>query len=278
MDSGAGTAVGTVTRIGLTPVKGLAHLPLDSLHLPAGGPASDRAFCLVDPATGRVLRTVENDRLLACRARWEPPSLTIATPDGDEVRGTVPAEDDASGAPAARPRVADYWGRDVRLVDVKGPFAGLLGRYLDREVVLCRIVRPAVPSPQPGVVWGGAVSLVTTSSLAEVARRTGRVDEDGVRFRATFVVGTGTAPAFVEDAWAGRQLRIGDAVVAVRGPLPRCALVDRRPGSGERDVRVLEALAPDRTSGREILFGMDADVVSPGTAVLGSDVLVTPAG
>ena len=179
---------------------------------------------------------------------------------------------------AAGRRVADYWGRPVELAEVGGAFGSLLSRYLDREVVLCRIVRPSVATRLAGVVWGGAVSIVTTSSLAEVARRTGRSAEDGQRFRATFVVDTGAAPPFVEDAWVGRTLRIGSASVVVRGLLPRCALVDRRPGAGGRDAEVLKALAPDRTVDREILFGLEGDVTSPGTVALGSEVLVASDG
>lgn len=256
-----------VVGIGLTPVKGMAHEPLAALELPRGGLPGDRAFCFYDVEADRVLRTVDHDALLACRARWDPPALTITTPAGEAA-----GDADGIGEPAATGErlVADYWGRPTELTVVRGPWSALVSGYLGKEVVLCRVGSPG------GVVWGGPVSVVTTSSLVEVARRTGRAPEkeDGRRFRATFVVDTGDAPAFVEDGWTGRLLRLGDAVVRVRGPLERCALVDRRPEAGGRDATVLRALAADRRVDGQIVFGVHADVDRPGTVRRGAEVAV----
>ncbi|MGW0230767.1 MOSC domain-containing protein [Actinopolymorpha singaporensis] len=257
-----------VARIGLTPVKGLAHEFWPELDLHGSGPPGDRAFCFYDVVADRVLRTVDHDSLLACRARWDPPVLTISTPVGE---ATGDAEWTGEPAAPADRLVADYWGRPAELTAVRGPWSALVSRYLGKQVVLCRVGTPG------GVVWGGPVSVVTTSSLAEVARRVGRepeAGEDGRRFRATFVVDTGDAPAFAEDAWTGRSLRLGDAVVRVRGPLERCALVDRRPESGGRDAMVLRALAADRRVDGQIVFGVHVDVEHPGTVRLGADVTV----
>lgn len=236
-----------VVRVGLTPVKGMAHLPLDSVELALDGPVGDRVFCLVDPATRRVLRTVENDALMACRAEWVDPALTIRTPIG-----AVTGEVEVGGA-----LEADYWGRTARLREVRGPWAELLSAYVGRPVLLCRST--------PGeVVWAGSVSVVTTSSLAELARRVGRAADDGARFRATLLLDTGDAEPFVEDTWTGHDLTIGEAVLRVRGPLARCAVIDRRPTQGGHDLPALKALAHDRTQAGEILFGVTADVVRHG--------------
>lgn len=253
-----GPLVAAVARLGLTPVKGMEHVSLPSVDLTADGPRHDRQFCLVDPGTGAVLRTVANDSLLACRASWSPPVLSVRTPLGE-----------ASGVVADGPEMAgDYWGSQVRLVAVAGPWAELLGSYLGRDVVLCRVVDPGA------IVWGGSVSIVTTSSLADLSRRLGRPADDGARFRATVVVDTGSAPPFVEDGWVGARVRLGSATVTVRGPLPRCAVIERRPGAGGHDARVLAALTPDRHHAGEIRFGVHADVEEPGTVALGEPVSV----
>lgn len=242
-----------VTRLGLTPVKGMTHNALPALDVTRDGPVGDRSFCLVDRHTGKVMRTVGNESVLACRATWRPPVLTVATPDGSATGEVV------DGAP----RTGDYWSRDVGLTTVDGPWNDLLRRYLGRDVVLCRVVGP------DDVVWAGSVSLVTTSSLADLAARTGRPHDDGVRFRATAVVDTGDAPAFTEDDWIDRRIRLGEVVVTVRGQLPRCAVVNRRPGTGECDVDVLRALAHDRRGRGEIWFGLHADVGTPGRIAVG---------
>ncbi|WP_051426150.1 MOSC domain-containing protein [Jiangella gansuensis] len=246
-----------VARLGRTPVKGMAHPALPTLDLTPSGPLHDRVFCLAD-ADGEVVRTVRDDVLMACRALWKPPVLMIRTPIGDAT-GVA-----AGGVPLA----GSYWGRPVELVALDGPWSPLLSRYLGRPVSLCRVSAPGA------VVWSGSVSVVTTSSLAEVARRIGRPPDDGARFRPTVVVDTGIAGPFVEDGWAGRRLRIGSAVIRVAGRMARCAVVDRRPGAGGRDADVLAALAPDRVHDGEIVLGVHGDVEVPGRVAVGDAVVL----
>lgn len=247
-----------VARLSLTPVKGMAHAAPESLEFIASGPRHDREFCLMDQRTGRVVRTVEDDLTMACQASWDPPRLTIRTPVGT-----------ASGVVAdGKPLVADYWGRPTEFHTVDGPWSEVLSEHLGRPVVLCRVREPGA------VVWAAPVSLVTTSSLEEVARRARRPSEDGTRFRATVVVDTGTAPSFVEDGWVGRSLELGGATVTVTGRTERCAVVDRRPGAGGVDVRVLAALVDDRAAGGggAPTFGVHGVVARPGVVTRGATV------
>lgn len=256
-----------ITRIGLTPLKGTAHEPLEEVELTPEGPRGDRVFCLLDLDSGRVLRTVENDTLVGCRSRWEPPVLTVTVPARHDAprQDAVPPRDVSGRVVDGRFLLADYWGRAARLFEVDGPWARVLSEYLGRDVAVCRVASPG------DIVWAGPVSLVSTSSLAELARRTGQHRDDGARLRATFVVDTGDASPFVEDGWAGRRLQLGEAVLQVNGPLARCAVVDIRPGVGGRDdVGALKAMAIDRVRDGEVQLAVDADVVTPGT-VRGGD-------
>ncbi|WP_166355991.1 MOSC domain-containing protein [Phytoactinopolyspora limicola] len=253
-----------VARLGLTPVKGMTHTSFAQLDLDAAGPRYDREFCVVEAATGRVLRTVEDDMAMACHAVWKPPVLMISTPIGD-VTDEVPAATPAPGL------VGYYWDRELALVAVPGPWTELLSRYFGRPVRLCRVRGAARP------VWAGPVSLVTSSALAELAHRLGRPVDDGARFRATIVVDTGEDAPFVEDAWVGSRLRIGSAVISIDEHLPRCAVVDRRPGAGGFDARVLAALASDRRFGGEIVFGVAGRVEVPARITVGDEVVLLPA-
>lgn len=264
-----------IVRIGLAALKGTAHTPLPQVELTADGPRGDRVFCLLDLDSGRVLRTVENDTLVGCTARWQEPVLTVTLPArardrGGDGRGDgAGAVQEVSGTVVdGRFLLADYWGRAARLFEVPGPWAEPLSEYLGRDVTVCRVASPG------DVVWARPVSLVSTSSMAELSRRTGQARrDDGARLRATFVVDTGDAPPFVEDGWAGRRLQVGEAVLAVNGPLARCAVVDIHPGTGGRDsVKALAALAPDRVVDGEIQLAVDADVSVPGTVRTGDVV------
>ncbi len=247
-----------VSRIGLTALKGTRHTDRASVDLTLDGPVGDRVFCLVDRARGRVVRTVENTSLLRAVVTWEHGVLTAELPAGT-----------ASGVPVAsgRPLDVDYWGRQVALEEVDGPWAAAFSAHLGHDVVLAR-GRRGRPSGQ--FVYGGSVSLVTSSSLDRLREETGTLVADA-SFRATFTIDTTGGPPDVEDRWAGRRLRLGAAEVEVVGGLPRCALVDRDPVDGSRSSAALSALARYRRSPGGLLFGAHAVVTRAGRVAV-SDV------
>jgi MOSC domain-containing protein len=253
-----------VSRIGLTALKGTRHTDRASVDLAHGGPVGDRSFCLVDPVRTRVVRTVENPSLLRTTVTWEGGLLTARLPAGT-----------AAAVPLGTGRLleADYWGRRVRLEQVDGPWAAAFSRHLGYDVVLAR----ELPGRVDRVVYGGSVSLVTTSSLRLLAETTGARVQDA-SFRATFTVDTGGRLAHVEDGWAGRRLRLGDAEIEVCGGLPRCALVDVDPCRGERSTTALSALARYRRTHDGILFGVDAVVTRPGRVTVGDPCGLVGAG
>ncbi len=245
-----------VDRIGYTPVKGTRHRAHESATLGPGGVEGDRVLCLVDPDRDQVLRTVENGAGVQVLSHLHEDQLRLDLPGGS-VGGTL--------EPTGRVHPVAYWGRRVEVEDLDGPLAAALENHLGRRVVLARAVEPG------GVVYAGSVTLVTTSSVDELAGRVGTT-LDSARFRSTLVIDTPGEPAHVEDTWVGRQLQVGDAVLQVTAVLPRCAVVDVDPVSGERDVPVLAYLGRYRRSGSEIVFGVDAEVVRPGRVALGDPV------
>lgn len=261
-----------IARIGFTPLKGGRHLTHDRADLTADGPVGDRVFCLVDRSRSRVLRTVENPTLLRGIARWEAGVLSVDLP-GHAIEG-VPS-------PNGETLTVDYWGRTVALEGCAGPWAQAYSEYLGYEVVLCR-------SASAGeVVYGASVTLVTTASMHLLAERLGR-EVDSARFRSTFLVDTespldtgtlvdtsdSTSP--VEDSWVGRMLRVGEATVRVRSLVPRCAVVDLDPATGQKDAPVLRTLAGYRQSQGEINFGVDAVVTKAGRVRPGDQVELQP--
>jgi uncharacterized protein YcbX len=245
-----------ISRIGLTPVKGTRHADIAAVDLTSDGPVGDRVFCLVDRSRARVLRTVENPTLVATSARWQDGVLTTVLPD--RVVEGVPA-------PSGERLEVDYWGRTAALEVVGGPWAAAFSEHLGYPVELARSSRPGE------VVYAGPVSLVTSSSLERLALESG-TPVDSAAFRSTFTVATPGEPAHVEDSWVGRRLRVGAAEVEVRGPLPRCAVVDLDPGTGSRRADLLRALAGYRRAETEIVFGVDATVTRPGR--VGLDAVV----
>ena len=87
-----------------------------------------------------------------------------------------------------------------------------------------------------------------------------------------FLVDTGDSTSHVEDSWVGRELRVGQATVRVRGVVPRCGVVNLDPVTGQNDASVLAELAGYRLSRGEINFGVDAVVTAPGRVRTGDQV------
>jgi uncharacterized protein len=249
-----------VARIGFTPLKGGRHRTHASALLDAGGPAGDRVFCLVDPATDRCLRTVENPTLLRTSVSWDGTMLSAELPSG-----TVTGEP----VPTGRIHRVDYWERTAAVEVVDGPWAAAYSGHLGRDVVLAR-------SAPGDVVYGGPVTLVTSTSLARLAGELG-VPVDAARFRATFELDVGDLAPHTEDDWVGRRVRLGDAEVRVRGLVPRCAVVDLDPATGVRDLALLKALAGYRRTEGAVTFGVDADVTVPGRVRTGDPLTLAPA-
>ena len=237
-----------VSRLGLALVKGTRHTDRDEIELDDHGPVGDRTWCLVDRAASRVLRTVENPRLLRLSVRADGDRLVVTTLEGHRTEATTC--DAVDGI-----RAFDYWGRGARIRLQDSDLNAVFSEELGRDVVLARAERG-------DVVYADPVSIVTTGALgrlAESLREAGYAVPSPLdaRFRATVTL---DAP---DDPPPGTRLSLGTAVVEVTGPLERCAVIDLDPATGERTrSRLLERTrAPD---GR-LLFGVGARVVTPGT-------------
>ena len=244
-----------VQQLGYAAMKGSRHVGRSSVVLTAGGVRGDRELCLVDPDARVVLKTVRHPRLLQAVVDVDAERVSVAL-----AGGVVRAAPVATGEWLE----VDYWGRPAAVEVLDGPWATRFSAHLGRPVVLTR----AAPG---AVVYGAAVSLVTTSAARELESRLGAA-VDQARFRASVVVDTGDGDPDVEDTWLGRELRLGEATVTVRAPVTRCAVIDLDPATGVKDLGVLAALATYRRSADGIAYGVDAVVGRPGTVRPGDPV------
>ena len=296
---GATEHVGTVARLGLTPLKGAAHLHPERIAVRRDEVVGDRRWALIQPvASGwRIVRTVESPRMTAVRARRDAGgALFLELPGGRRFvvdgAGSAGAGDgagagvagaDAAGADAAGV-IAEYWGRPTYVRLVPGQWDRALSDLLGREVHLVTVDRAGA------VVFAEPVSIVTTSSVREIARRAGvsggdpdgghiGVGASGVddeRFRSTVVIDTPDLFAFAEDGWVGGRLRVGSVELIVRQRLARCGVIRIQPGTsvvGGPDP--LRLLAADRVVHGEVVFGLGAAVAVPGEIAVGDPVRLT---
>jgi uncharacterized protein YcbX len=118
-----------------------------------------------------------------------------------------------------------------------------------------------------------AVSIISEASVADLARTGGIEALDSRRFRMLFEIGG--VGAYAEDAWVGRDVRVGAAVVHPLGNVGRCAVTTCDPQTGERDFDTLGVLATYRREIRTtepLPLGVVGDVVTTGRVRVGDPV------
>jgi uncharacterized protein YcbX len=149
---------------------------------------------------------------------------------------------------------------------VIGPWADALSDLVGRNVRLRRADDPG------GGFDDSAVSLLSDASVAKLAKQSGEKAVDGRRFRMLVHV-AGTKP-HQEDEWIGREVAIGETVVRVTKHDSRCRMTTRNPDTGVKDFDTLKQIRAYRglRDGKNIDFGVYADVVTPGTIRVGDPV------
>lgn len=85
----------------------------------------------------------------------------------------------------------------------------------------------------------GHVSILNLASVRDFEARLGR-PVDPLRFRANIHVEGW--PAWAENDWSGRDIRVGGAQLSVVKPIVRCGATHVDPATGERDIDLVPAL------------------------------------
>ncbi len=252
----------SVARLNVTPVKSTGLQHPDRIRLESFGAVGNRDFFVVDEG-GRMLSTSWKARLLPIGSSYDPDEdrLELRLPDGVVAAGPASA--------GGEPLTVDFYGRAVAAHVVDGEFDGALTRFLGRPVRLAR-----VDTPGAGIDVR-PVTLVSLASVDELSRQGGsafRVDPG--RFR--MLIEIDGAGAHEEDSWGGLRVRVGEAVIEVGKPVPRCVVTTLDPETGVRDFPTLSVIKRYRgvSAGGELPFGVYADVVRAGTVRVGDPVEV----
>ena len=232
------------------------------MQLTGAGVVEDRRFYLVDER-GRMVNSKQVGALNGVVAEYDHAARTIALsfPGGASVAGDV-----RLGASLQ----TRFYARSAQARELLGPFSAALSEHIGRPL---RIVEGV---DRGGLDRGraGAVSIVSRASLSALERVAGGAI-DARRFRMLVEI-DGLAEAHEEDTWVGETVRVGAAVVRVRGHVGRCNITHRHPETGRSDMPTLDLLRSYRgglPTTEPLAFGVYGEVLEPGRVALGDAVI-----
>jgi MOSC domain-containing protein len=284
--------VGVVAAVRRYPVKSMLGEDLAAGEFDAGGLVGDRAYGLVDHESGKVVSVKRPKRWARM---FELAASTGGRPAGGPVAVRFP--DGAAldvGDPELSARLSTFFGRAVSVVDrppagatfdevwlrdLKDgaePYLGAPSRVEDGDEM---VDGGSEMSTHGNLFNFGSVHVVTTSSTDALARAAPASRFDPHRFRPNVVVET-RGDGFVETAWQGRTLAIGDARLAVTFTVPRCVMTTLAQGDLPADREVLRTIT--RENAVDVLgngtpypcVGVYADVATVGRITVGDPVYV----
>jgi uncharacterized protein len=249
-----------VTALSTTPVKGLRIGTPASVTLDREGVRGDRRFYLIDDRA-RMINGKHSGALSEIVAELDDERLTLTFADGSRVGGATELGEQLETRFFSSVRAA-------RLV--RGPFSAAISEHAGEAL---RLVRAADGASAIDRGLEGAVSLISRASLQRLAEEAREPFLDARRFRMSIEL-DGVAP-FAEDAWLGRTLQLGDALIAPRGHVGRCIVTSRDPDSGAVDLPTLDLLRAFRSglaTTEPLAFGIYGEVLQGGTISVGDEL------
>ena len=212
------------------PVKGFTPERLAAAALVAGACfPCDRLYAVEDGPSGFDREAPDHVSKMKFTVLAKIPAVARARTAYDDATGvlTARAENQPDFAGDLRGdegrRGFEAWLTDLLGEAIKGPLRVVEGpgdyRFMDSR--------------------SGYVSIVNLASARDLELKLGR-PVDPLRFRANLYVEGW--PAWIENDWTGRAMRVGEARAEVLKPIVRCAAIHVDPVTAERDIEMVKAL------------------------------------
>src|ERR687888_878600 len=285
MSSTPQDGLGSVVSLWRYPVKSMMGEELNAAEVTERGLLGDRAYALVDRSDGKVA-SAKNPRkwpqLFDFRAALvdmprpgaKVPPVRITLPDGTMVSSEQSDVDQVLSRALKREVTLDATERGQREVvesTFPNPWTPRAEEYWpDMEGLDFRDTVTDFELPEGTFFDCAVVHLLTTATLDRLRELYPAGRFEARRFRPNVVAETADgAKEFVEDAWIGRTLAIGEAVrLSVSGPCPRCVMTTLPQGDLPKDPGIL------RTAARHnrVHVGVYASVLRGGTVRRGDPI------
>src|SRR5262245_4938645 len=240
--------LGSIVSLCRYPVKSMIGEELNAAEVTKSGLLGDRAYALVDKSDGKVA-SAKNPRkwpgLFDCRAALaevprtgvKVPQVRITLPDGTVVSSeqhdlnqilskVLKREVRFSAAPEVLTATAEEYWPDIEGLehrDTVTDFGLPEGTFFD-----CALVH-----------------LLTTATLERLRNLYPQVHFEVRRFHPNIVVDAASEEKdFVENAWIGQTLAVGDSVrLSITGPCPRCVMTTLPQADLPKDAGILRTAA-----------------------------------
>jgi uncharacterized protein len=267
------TDLGSVVSLWRYPVKSMLGEELNIAEVTKRGLLGDRAYALVDSSDGKVA-SAKNPRkwsqLFDCRAALADvprvcvklPPVRITLPDGNIVNGEQPD---------ANQTFSNVLKREVKLFGLPDVQAATAEEYWpDIEGLDHRDTITDFGLPEGTFFDCALVHLLTTATLDRLRMLYPEGRFEVRRFRPNIVVETANGERdFVENAWIGHVLAIGDAVrLGITGPCARCVMTTLPQSDLPRDTGILRTAVQHNRAN----VGVYASVVQGGKIGRGDSV------
>lgn len=285
MSQSAQAVLGSVVSLWRYPVKSMMGEELNAAQVTDRGLLGDRAYALVDRSDGKVA-SAKNPR------KW---------PQLFDFRGAfVDAPRVGAQMPPVRITLPDGTLLSSTQIDVNQMLSGVLNREVtleaavrgQQEVVESTVPNPWVPKaeeywpdmegldyrdtvtdfdlPEGTFFDCAVVHVLTTATLDRLRELYPQGLFEVRRFRPNVVLQTaGGVKDFVDNAWIGHILAIGDQVrLSITGPCPRCVMTTLAQGDLPKDPGILRTAAQHN----QVNVGVYASVVRGGTVRRGDAV------
>jgi MOSC domain-containing protein len=267
-----------VSALAIYPVKGCHRVEVAEAEVQPWGLAADRRWLVVDARTGVAITMRDTTRLTHIFPEVQGDDLVLRMVGFGDLKVPAPA-----GAPLIDVKVGSS---TIAAMTTGAAVDEWLSSALELPVRLVwlddptrRSVKPAYSQPTDRVSFadGFPVSLANTASLAALNDLILESDPMQApvpitRFRSNIVVSGG--PAWVEDEWTGRRIRIGEVVFRVAKPNDRCVVTTIDMETGEKFREPLRTLGRFRNVDQELLFATLLIPDTPGTIAIGAPVAV----
>ncbi len=239
--------LGSVVSLWRYPVKSMMGEELNAAGLTERGLLGDRAYALVDSSNGKVVSAKNPKkwgRLFDFRAALAEsprggekiPPARITLPDGTTV---------TSEQGDLNQILSNVLGREVTLAATAPNTPSLEEYWPDMDGLAHRETVTDESMPAGTFFDLAVVHVLTTGTIDRLRELYPQGRFEVRRFRPNIVVAPASGEKnFVENAWIGHTLAIGDEVrLSITGPCPRCVMTTLPQGDLPRDPRILRTAA-----------------------------------